>query len=72
MRLTPTWDFEAYRADVMQNRGSHYRSQSAASQRHEGVTGPMKSRCAARNGDDQRGIPHSLSDRDVTGEIPRK
>eukprot|EP00971_Amphidinium_carterae_P181625 3603274-Amphidinium_carterae.1 len=56
----------------MQNRGSHYRTQSASSHRHEDVAGPMKSRCAARNGDDQRDIPHLLSDRDVTGEIPRK
>eukprot|EP00971_Amphidinium_carterae_P042817 841382-Amphidinium_carterae.1 len=49
MRLTPTWDFAAYRADVMQNRGSHYRAQSASSHRHEDMAGPMESRCAARN-----------------------
>eukprot|EP00971_Amphidinium_carterae_P290358 5764940-Amphidinium_carterae.1 len=53
MRLNPTWDFEAYRADVMQNRGSHYRMQSTSSHRHEDVAGPMKRRCAARNGEDQ-------------------
>eukprot|EP00971_Amphidinium_carterae_P086348 1708939-Amphidinium_carterae.1 len=36
MRLTPTWDFAAYRADVMRNRGSHYRAQSASSHCQKG------------------------------------
>eukprot|EP00971_Amphidinium_carterae_P057329 1133654-Amphidinium_carterae.1 len=54
----------------MQNRGSHYRTQSASSHRREDMTGPMESRYAARNGEDRRGIPSTRSDRDVTGEIP--
>eukprot|EP00971_Amphidinium_carterae_P101492 2008944-Amphidinium_carterae.1 len=30
-RLTPTWDFDFYRAEVMQIRGRHYGAQSAQS-----------------------------------------
>eukprot|EP00971_Amphidinium_carterae_P204387 4055878-Amphidinium_carterae.1 len=30
----------------------------------------MKNPCAARIGDDQRGIPHPIIGRDATGEIP--
>eukprot|EP00971_Amphidinium_carterae_P125041 2477294-Amphidinium_carterae.1 len=47
-RLTPTWDFEAYRADVMKTRGSHYRTQVASSSRHGDMVEPMKNRCATR------------------------
>eukprot|EP00971_Amphidinium_carterae_P208285 4132878-Amphidinium_carterae.1 len=34
------------------------------------MAGPMESRCAARNGEDRRGIPYTRSDRDVTGGNP--
>eukprot|EP00971_Amphidinium_carterae_P227438 4511093-Amphidinium_carterae.1 len=59
-RLTPTWDFEAYRAEVMQVRGRHYGAQTRQNQ------------CATRIGDDQWGTPHSIIDRSVPGEIPMK
>eukprot|EP00971_Amphidinium_carterae_P059242 1171471-Amphidinium_carterae.1 len=55
-RLTPTWGFEAYRADVMKTRGSHYRTQVASSSRHGDTVEPMKNRCATRIGDDQMGL----------------
>eukprot|EP00971_Amphidinium_carterae_P304872 6058550-Amphidinium_carterae.1 len=37
-RLTPTWDFEAYRAEVMQTRGKHYGTQGARSLKPIGVS----------------------------------
>eukprot|EP00971_Amphidinium_carterae_P255399 5070239-Amphidinium_carterae.2 len=71
-RLTPTWDFEAYRADVMQNLGRHYKAQVAPSSRSVDAVEPRQSRCATRIGDDQWYTAHSLSDGTVTGEIPTK
>eukprot|EP00971_Amphidinium_carterae_P324595 6451148-Amphidinium_carterae.3 len=52
-RLTPTWDYEAYRADVMKTRGSQYRTQVAPSPQHGNPVESMKNQCATRIGDEQ-------------------
>eukprot|EP00971_Amphidinium_carterae_P169641 3361115-Amphidinium_carterae.1 len=47
-RLTPTWDYETYRVDVMTTKGSQYRAQVASSPRHGNPVESMKNRCATR------------------------
>eukprot|EP00971_Amphidinium_carterae_P041936 824056-Amphidinium_carterae.1 len=53
--LTPTSDYEAYRADVMTARGGQYQAQVASSPRHGNPVESMKNQCAPRIGDDQMG-----------------
>eukprot|EP00971_Amphidinium_carterae_P143185 2836936-Amphidinium_carterae.1 len=53
--ITPTWDYEAYRADVMTARGGHYQAQVTSSPRHGNPVVSMKNQCATPIGDDQMG-----------------
>eukprot|EP00971_Amphidinium_carterae_P241710 4799360-Amphidinium_carterae.1 len=71
-RLTPTWDFEAYRAEVMQSRGEHYGVHGARSSKTLSMCERRQSQCTTRIGDDQWGTPYTRSDRSVSGEIPMK
>eukprot|EP00971_Amphidinium_carterae_P147971 2933080-Amphidinium_carterae.1 len=54
-RLTASWDFAAYRADV------------ASSSRHGDMVEPMRNRCATRIGDDQMGLQHPIIGMNATG-----
>eukprot|EP00971_Amphidinium_carterae_P232693 4617816-Amphidinium_carterae.1 len=71
-RLTPTWDFEAYRAEIMQVRGRHYGAQVAQSSKSVDISEPRQNQRATRIGDDQWDTPHSIIDRSDPGEIPMK
>eukprot|EP00971_Amphidinium_carterae_P293557 5828185-Amphidinium_carterae.1 len=71
-RLTPTWNFEAFRAEVMRSRGKHYGTHGAQSSTNVDTGECRKSQCTTRSGDDQWGNPYSLSDRRASGEIPTK
>eukprot|EP00971_Amphidinium_carterae_P275514 5466756-Amphidinium_carterae.1 len=62
-RLTPTWDFEVYRAEVMQVRGKHYGVQGARSSKPVDISEPRQNQRTTRIGDDQWGTPHSIIDR---------